>query len=125
VCPTEGVLADVPNKVTHDCGGGTSSSSMNSGVKGASKYTRTDGRCRHWCIEPKYKGPDKYLECMPSGYFSVYTDVPPFFNASLYYRNPNVSSIVWTNVAPFIITPAEAYHPLPDRVLENSPLKTW
>ena len=27
------------------------------------------------CIEPKFKGPDKRLECMPSGMYSVYEEV--------------------------------------------------
>ena len=72
VCPTEGILAHIQNMLSHDCGGGSTASSTNAGDLGASKLTRTEGRCKQWCVEPKYKGPDKLLECMPSGTYSVY-----------------------------------------------------
>ncbi len=75
VCPTENILPTVASEVTHDCGGGTTSTSTQAGALGASKFTRTEGRCRAWCIEPRYKGPDKLLECMPSGMYSVYEEV--------------------------------------------------
>ena len=57
-----GILSHVLNKVTHDCGGGSTPTSTNSGERGASKFTRTEMRCRSWCIEPKFKGEDKLLE---------------------------------------------------------------
>jgi hypothetical protein len=34
VCPTENILPTIANEVTHDCGGGSTATSANSGTKG-------------------------------------------------------------------------------------------
>ena len=58
---------------------------------------------------------------MPSGTYSVYEAGA---NGTKYYSNPNASSIVFTNAAPFVITPGAALTP-PATVRQNGLGGTW
>jgi hypothetical protein len=46
-------------------------------------------------------------------------------NGTLYYSNPNGSSIEFTNAAPFVITPSVVMAPIPETVRRNGAGGTW